>query len=115
MRADQFGTRDHKFPKSQGGSDAHHNIVIACSRCNMAKSDSPYDMFISFAREFFRDGAYVNADSVFVRQQFLLRYPTADWRAVERQTHANPAVVYAVGEDTPATPFEVLAAKVTAP
>ena len=30
-------TRDHQNPRSRGGSNRNHNLVLACQTCNLAK------------------------------------------------------------------------------
>jgi 5-methylcytosine-specific restriction endonuclease McrA len=36
-------TKDHVFPKSQGGPNCSTNLVLACKRCNALKADTfPY-------------------------------------------------------------------------
>jgi 5-methylcytosine-specific restriction endonuclease McrA len=32
-------TIDHVVPKSKGGGDTYFNLVVACSKCNIKKSD----------------------------------------------------------------------------
>ena len=34
---------DHKVPRVRGGTDAPHNLVLACARCNNIKGSSCYD------------------------------------------------------------------------
>lgn len=41
--------RDHRTPKSRGGSNAEWNMANACDRCNMRKATKPYLAF--FFRE----------------------------------------------------------------
>lgn len=43
-------TRDHKTPKKLGGTLTPENIVPACSKCNFAKADIPYERFINSRR-----------------------------------------------------------------
>ena len=31
---------DHYFPKSKGGSDSYHNLVLSCKKCNKYKSNT---------------------------------------------------------------------------
>lgn len=33
------GTLDHVVPRSRGGPNAQHNLVLACTVCNRAKGD----------------------------------------------------------------------------
>lgn len=40
-------TLDHKIPKSKGGSNARENLVLACNKCNNAKSDRSYEDFVA--------------------------------------------------------------------
>lgn len=37
-------TRDHAEPKAHG----HSAIVFSCRRCNNAKGDAPYALFVAF-------------------------------------------------------------------
>lgn len=39
-------TADHKKPLSKGGYDKRLNILPACKRCNGAKGDMEYDVFM---------------------------------------------------------------------
>ena len=34
---------DHKVPRVRGGTDAPHNLVLACARCNNVKGSSCYE------------------------------------------------------------------------
>lgn len=34
---------DHKVPRVRGGTDAPHNLVLACARCNNIKGSSCYE------------------------------------------------------------------------
>jgi len=34
---------DHKIPRVRGGTDAPHNLVLACARCNNIKGSSCYE------------------------------------------------------------------------
>lgn len=43
-RPDLVSTRDHTKPKSHGGT----TVVRACARCNGAKGDAPYALFVAF-------------------------------------------------------------------
>jgi 5-methylcytosine-specific restriction endonuclease McrA len=38
-------TFDHKQPRSKVGSNDADNIVTCCNRCNLEKSDIPYEMY----------------------------------------------------------------------
>lgn len=40
-------TLDHVIPKSRGGSNLRENLVLACNKCNNAKSDRSYEDFIA--------------------------------------------------------------------
>lgn len=48
---DRRRTIDHKVPRAHGGTHAQHNILVSCGRCNEAKGDTPYDLFIAFVKE----------------------------------------------------------------
>lgn len=37
--SDFYPTRDHKLPKSKGGTNDPRNIVLACRPCNTEKAD----------------------------------------------------------------------------
>lgn len=37
--------RDHVVPRSSGGSDRLHNLVIACKKCGSEKADKPLRAF----------------------------------------------------------------------
>ena len=39
-------TYDHIFPKSRGGKSTLENYVLACPDCNVAKSNTPVDIFV---------------------------------------------------------------------
>lgn len=38
-------TREHLKPQASGGGDNDSNIVMACKRCNSARSSKPYEQF----------------------------------------------------------------------
>lgn len=38
-------TREHLKPQASGGGDNESNIVMACKRCNGARSSKPYEQF----------------------------------------------------------------------
>jgi len=38
-------TLDHVIPHSEGGADAAHNLVTACSKCNVRRATFPIDLF----------------------------------------------------------------------
>lgn len=38
--------RDHVDPRSRGGSNRLDNLVLACSDCNSAKSDTPVEEWL---------------------------------------------------------------------
>lgn len=38
-------TLDHVIPHSEGGADAAHNLVTACSKCNTVRATFPIDLF----------------------------------------------------------------------
>jgi hypothetical protein len=50
-------TRDHKVPRSRGGSSRNDNIVLACSACNNAKGNLTAIEFMATAIRF---GGYEN-------------------------------------------------------
>jgi 5-methylcytosine-specific restriction endonuclease McrA len=43
-------TRDHKLPRSRGGTDAPENLVLACKSCNSSKGRLTAEEFLA-ARE----------------------------------------------------------------
>jgi len=45
-RGDTNPTRDHKIPRSRGGSEVRDNIVAACERCNNRKADMTIYEFV---------------------------------------------------------------------
>ncbi len=45
-----YVTRDHKVPKSKGGSNDDGNIVWSCGACNQLKADIPYGKFITIPK-----------------------------------------------------------------
>lgn len=53
-------TLDHKIPKSLGGSDNKENLVMACSRCNMLKSNDGYEVFSKIFTGILDDKEWLN-------------------------------------------------------
>lgn len=45
-RPGKLATRDHLLPRSRGGSDQPHNLVLACSTCNAKKGDRTEEEFL---------------------------------------------------------------------
>jgi 5-methylcytosine-specific restriction endonuclease McrA len=43
-----YATVDHIIPIVCGGEDVEANLVLACSKCNKAKSDMPYLKFLKW-------------------------------------------------------------------
>jgi 5-methylcytosine-specific restriction endonuclease McrA len=39
-------TRDHKIPKSRGGTGSWENTLLSCKKCNLRKADMSYEEFI---------------------------------------------------------------------
>lgn len=66
---DLMETVDHIIPKSQGGAGMHHNRVIACRRCNIARMDDPAFFYLEFVMTALDD---VNASRKETRRQFVL-------------------------------------------
>jgi len=46
-----YASRDHRHPKSRGGSDARGNLVMACEPCNQIKEDRLWEEWVRFMAE----------------------------------------------------------------
>lgn len=43
-----YASKDHRHPRSRGGSDYRGNLVMACERCNQIKMDMPWESWVKF-------------------------------------------------------------------
>lgn len=59
-------TVDHFVPQSRGGSNAHHNLRLACWSCNNLKADTPPHLWVPRA-------AVAALSRIEVRNQLLAR------------------------------------------
>jgi hypothetical protein len=58
---DNFRTKDHIIPKSQGGRGQRGvNVVICCYQCNSIKKDYSIEFFIALIKEFGHTKGYTN-------------------------------------------------------
>lgn len=39
-------TKDHKIPKSKGGPNHHHNLILACHSCNQKKGATDFHEYL---------------------------------------------------------------------
>ena len=50
-------TLDHVVPRSQGGGNVACNLITACMRCNVARSDRPVSDFAAAVAQYIGGGA----------------------------------------------------------
>jgi hypothetical protein len=84
-------TRDHKVPKSKGGTKADGNIVRACKMCNIIKGEQDYRSFYSSIKWFLHEfgAAYMQADDTDMKQVRKWQKRFVSWqkaRAARRRT-----------------------------
>ncbi|MFB9622888.1 RNA-guided endonuclease IscB [Nonomuraea helvata] len=73
---------DHVRPRSRGGSDRVSNLVLACIRCNQAKSNRPVEEFVTDRRALARILAQVKAPLRDAAAVQSVRW--ALWRALDQ-------------------------------
>jgi len=81
---DRDSTIDHKVPKCLGGTDAFENLLASCSRCNFAKGDMSYQLFLSIWRESLERGGNIKTVEAVcaVWKQRSTYKPATQWNAV---------------------------------
>ena len=77
-------TVDHKVPRCRGGLDVIENSVASCGRCNNAKGDMTYELFLSIWRECLDAGCDIAmVESVCALLQRKNSFtPATQWNAV---------------------------------
>ena len=83
-------TVDHMHSKDLGGTNDDYNLVMSCARCNVLKSNIPYDVFMEFARVVIR--SFPNATTVVLRRALNIYIVLLAQHALKRKRDVNEAL-----------------------
>lgn len=89
-------TLDHIVPRSQGGPNEPWNLVMSCQRCNISKSNQPWEDFELVARGFAPDARSVGEARIANKQAARQRRQERQ-RARTRLTWFDRLVLMASG------------------